>query len=91
MWTVRDSDTTVIFSISPVLSGGSLATADLAVAHQKPCLHLSAVQSTTVNIENIRNFMMEHNVQTLNVAGPRISGEPEVAVMVATILDGACE
>ena len=90
-WNVRDSGATVIFSIAPTLTGGSLATADFAVTHQKPCIHLSAAQSATENVENFHKFMMEHNVQTLNVAGPRASGEPEVGTLVTGIFDAACE
>ena len=90
-WNVRDSDATVIFSIAPTLTGGSLATADLASAHQKPCLHLSAAQSTTENARNFREFMMEHKIGALNVAGPRISGEPGVGRLVTDIFNAACE
>ena len=88
-WNVRDSDATVIVSIAPALPGGSLATKDLATAHQKPCLHLSGAQSQLENTGNLRKFIREHNIRTLNVAGPRNSGEPEVGVMVAAILEGA--
>ena len=90
-WNVRDSDATVIFSIKPILSGGSLATKDLAVAHQKPCLHLTAAQSTTENTENLRKFLKEHNVRILNVAGPRSSGEPGVCRMVTATFEEICE
>ncbi len=90
-WNVRDSDATVIFSIAPTLTGGSLATKDLAVALQKPCLHMSKAQSTAKNVEDFRKFMTEHKVRVLNVAGPRTSGEPEAGVMVVAILDAACE
>ncbi|SVA67282.1 uncharacterized protein METZ01_LOCUS120136, partial [marine metagenome] len=41
-WNVRDSDATVIFSLKPNLTGGSLATMKLAAEHVKPCLHISA-------------------------------------------------
>ncbi len=88
-WNVRDSDATVIISIAPVLTGGSLATKDLATAHQKPCLHLSGAQSQLENAGNLRKFIREHKIRTLNVAGPRNSGEPEVGVMVAAILEEA--
>jgi TPR repeat protein len=39
---VRDSDGTVVLSISAVLTGGSNRTVELARKHEKPCLHLSA-------------------------------------------------
>ena len=48
-WNVRDSDATIIFSTSPKLSGGSLATAEIAMSLNKPYLFLSGINS---NIEN---------------------------------------
>src|SRR5229473_2876346 len=39
-WNVRDSDGTVIFSIAPVLTGGSKQTVNLAMKHQKPLFHI---------------------------------------------------
>ena len=90
-WNVRDSDATVIFSIKPILSGGSLATKDLAVAHQKPCLHLTATQSTTENAENFRKFMIKNKIEILNVAGPRASSELEIGALVTDVFDAACE
>jgi hypothetical protein len=41
-WNVRDSDATVLFSIDPTLTGGSLKTMDFARKHKKPRLHLCA-------------------------------------------------
>jgi len=90
-WNVRDSDATVIFSIKPILSGGSLATKDLAAAHKKPCLHLSQSCSITENAENLRKFLKEHNVRILNIAGPRASGEHEIDALVSNVFDAVCE
>ena len=90
-WNVRDSDATVIFSIKPILSGGSLATKDLAAAHKKPCLHLSQSCSITENAENLRKFLKEHNVRILNIAGPRASGELEIDALVSNVFDAVCE
>ena len=39
-WNVRDSDATVIFSLSERLSGGSRVTREQALRRRKPCLHL---------------------------------------------------
>jgi len=39
-WNVRDSDGTAVFSISPVLTGGSKKTVDLAHKHRKPVVHI---------------------------------------------------
>lgn len=41
-WNVRDSDGTVIFTVTDKLTGGSRRTADFAAKHHKPCLHLAA-------------------------------------------------
>jgi hypothetical protein len=38
-WNVRDTGGTVIFSIGPVLTGGSKKTVEFAVKLNKPCLH----------------------------------------------------
>ena len=39
-WNVRDTVGTVILSIEHELTGGSRKTAEFAVKHNKPCLHL---------------------------------------------------
>jgi dihydroxyacid dehydratase/phosphogluconate dehydratase len=39
--------------------------------------------------ELLREFLHVHEVLVLNVAGPRASGSPEVADMVARLLDRA--
>ena len=90
-WNVRDSDATVIFSISPILTGGSLATEELAMGHRKPCLHISEAQSITTNAEELQLFLEKHNTGMMNVAGPRASNEPKICAFVTAILDGTCE
>ena len=90
-WNVRDSDATVIFSISPILTGGSLATEELATAHRKPCLHISEAQLISTNAEELQLFLEENNVGMLNVAGPRASNEPKICVFVTDILESVCE
>jgi hypothetical protein len=42
-WNVRDSDGTVVFSLAPHLAGGSLKTVEFARKHNKPWIHVSAV------------------------------------------------
>src|ERR1035438_289986 len=39
-WNVRDSDGTVVFSIAPILTGGSKKTVFLAHKHHKPVIHI---------------------------------------------------
>ena len=41
-WNVRDSDATVLFSVNPVLTGGSESAVEFAPGHGKPCMHLCA-------------------------------------------------
>jgi hypothetical protein len=85
---VRDSDATVIFSISFILSGGSKKTLELACKHKKPCLHLYAAQASKAP-ERLARFVDEGKVQILNVAGPRASKEPHIAQFVNLTLEGA--
>ena len=87
-WNVRDADATVIFSLAPALSGGSLATAELAAAMGKPWLHLSAARESDA-ADRLRDFLHEHRPRTLNVAGPRTSSEPEVGEFIGTTLAAA--
>jgi hypothetical protein len=87
-WNVRDSDGTVIFSISEHLSGGSLNTSEFAIKHRKPHLHLSAAFKDNA-AQQLITWMQQSNVRVLNIAGPRASKEPTVAEFVITTLDAA--
>jgi len=86
-WNVRDSDGTVIFSIAPALAGGSQQTAELARQHRKPCFHLSRERDGEFAARKLLDFLVEHEVRTLNVAGPRQSQEPEVAEFTRKALE----
>ena len=85
-WNVRDSDATVIFSQKPNLTGGSLATMKLAAEYVKPCLHISALQTPIENAGQLRVFIQKNDVHTLNIAGPRATGEPEVGEFIQMVL-----
>jgi hypothetical protein len=87
-WNVRDSDGTVIFSISEHLSGGSLKTVEFANKHRKPHLHLSTASKDNA-AQELQKWMHQNNVRVLNVAGPRASKEPKVAEFVITTLNVA--
>ena len=86
-WNVRDSDGTVIFTISPALSGGSALTRDLALAHGKPCLHLAMEREGDEATARLREFIRRNRIKTLNVAGPRLSTEPGAAAFAAQLLE----
>jgi len=85
---VRDSDGTVIFTISSHLSQGSLLTLRSAEKMGKPCLHLSRERSIDPAAE-LRAFVQEYGIRVLNVAGTRASKEPDVGAFVQETLDGA--
>jgi hypothetical protein len=44
-WNVRDSDATILFSIEPTLTGGSLRTMEFARKHRRVHLHLCAADT----------------------------------------------
>ena len=86
-WNVRDSDGTVIFSIAPELTGGSKLTAEFATRHGRPWLHLSQQTHGDTAAERLREFVQQHEIRVLNVAGPRASNEPAVPRFVLETLE----
>lgn len=82
-WNVRDTGETVIFSLGPVLTGGSKRTAEFAVKHNKPCMHAHSGQEDVA--QALREFVADNEIKTLNVAGPRESKEPGVAEFVRNV------
>jgi hypothetical protein len=88
-WNVRDSDATAVFSIAAQPQGGTKLTLDLARRLGKPVLHLSRDDMTADAASLLQGFLAEHTVETLNIAGPRSSQEPEIAEFVAAILERA--
>ena len=86
-WNARDSDGTVIFSLAPVLTGGSLKTQVFAAKHRKPHAHIHAGMYAPEAA--LLRFIAAHGIKSLNVAGPRGSKEPGVYDFVIRVLDGA--
>jgi hypothetical protein len=86
-WNVRDSDATVVFSIRPRVSGGTRLTLELARRLEKPVLHLSRDDfGIPAAASRLKAFLQEHQVRRLNVAGPRISQESDIAPFVQQVL-----
>jgi len=50
-------------------------------------LHLSGLQDAPDNVRQLAVFLHRHEVQVLNVAGPRASGEPQVGAFIQSIFD----
>lgn len=88
-WNVRDSDGTVIFTLGSELSGGSKLTAEFALKHGRPCLHLAAGDKHANPAALLRQFIIDHGIRVLNVAGSRASKEPVVGEYVRRTLTEA--
>jgi len=85
-WNVRDSDATVVFSISAEPQGGTKLTLGLARKLGKPVLHLTQEITSPDAAALLQAFLKEHKVATLNIAGPRASQEPEIVDFVTETL-----
>ena len=88
-WNVRDSDGTVVFSVEPVVAGGTKETTWMAEQLRKPVLHLWRNDGPPSPEQELLRFIRENRVRTLNVAGPRASIEPDVAAFVREVLQRA--
>ncbi|MBI9086325.1 MAG: putative molybdenum carrier protein [Desulfobacterales bacterium] len=85
---VLDSDGTVIFSHGP-LTGGSKLIQKLARQHKKPCLHINLDKVPIyLSSSEILKWVREHEVEILNVAGPRASKDPSIHDEVIYIVQG---
>ena len=85
-WNVRDSDGTVIITLTKQLTGGSKLTARLAKKYYKPLLHVT-FPSRNNAAEQLKEFVRQNKIKLLNVAGPRASTEPHIGKFVTEILD----
>ena len=83
---VQDSDGTLIVSFGPP-TGGTRATADDCRRFDKPCLVVDADLTTPGEAAVLTAvFILRHRVHTLNVAGPRASGQPMVYDFVRDVV-----
>jgi hypothetical protein len=95
-WNVRDSDGTLVFSIAQEPVGGTRLTLAVARRLGKPCLHLSRVSALmptnslpaaiAESARQLVRFLDAHPISRLNIAGPRASQEPEIAIFVNQVL-----
>ncbi len=73
---VIDSDGTVIIYFDS-LSGGTEQTLLFCLNQKKPYLLNDATELfPDRTAERIQQFVVDHSIRTLNIAGPRASGEP---------------
>jgi hypothetical protein len=83
---VLDSDGTVVLSFGK-LTGGLKATAGDCRRLSKPCLVIDAKLTTPSKAAILLAvFLLRHRIHTLNVAGPRASGQPGIYVFVVEVL-----
>ncbi len=68
---VTDSDATLIL-FRGEMSGGTVLTYRLAKQHCKPCLCVDLENGATT--DQARQWLIDEQIETLNVAGPRESG-----------------
>jgi hypothetical protein len=84
---VLESDGTLILSHGE-LTGGSLLTRRLCEQHGKPCLHLDLQRTDAfAAARDTHAWMLPHTVRTLNVAGPRASGDPKIYSATVDVLE----
>lgn len=90
-WNVRDSDATLVVTVQSQATGGSALTLAVAERVGKPCLHIAQEETPSVIEagERIADFILQHRIERLNVAGPRASQEPEIAAYVDAVLSAA--
>ena len=84
---VKESDGTVILTISAKLMGGSKETAEFATKHGKLWIHLH--KGLSHREQRLLNFVRDNRIQMLNVAGSRASEEPAVYAFVKQTLENA--
>ncbi len=79
---IVNSDGTVVIAFGPV-TGGSGLTVDLCRTVGKPCLMIDADLATAGEAAVLMAvFLLRHRIATLNVAGPRASGQPGIYAFV---------
>jgi hypothetical protein len=88
-WNVRDSDATAVIGLQKHVRGGSWLTLKIARELGRPCIYLWASDPVEAVGRQLAQFVVEHAVSCLNVAGPRESHEPGVGRFVADVLSAA--
>jgi hypothetical protein len=81
---VRAADATLLVTRGKP-TGGSALTAGIARRHRAPLCHLDLARAPSP-ASQLASFLKEHDVRTLNVAGPRESHCPGIADEVRALL-----
>lgn len=84
---IRESDGTLILSHG-MLTGGSELTRKTALKYQKPMLHIDFNRMIPFDAAVIiNNWMVDHDIKILNVAGPRASTDPHIYHAAVDIIE----
>ncbi len=79
---VKDSDGTLILSRGS-LRGGTALTKTFAERYRRPCLVVDLRDATP---QVIHEWLSDHSIRVLNVAGPRESSQPGITRQAAALL-----
>jgi hypothetical protein len=82
---VKDADGTLILFRRHITSGTAL-TRRCAEHYRKPLLCIDLGRPAETHRDAIRDWLMQHQIATLNVAGPRESTSPGIAAEVRMFL-----
>ncbi len=86
---VIDSHGTLIISHGKLI-GGSEYTRDMVLRHGRPWLHIDLNKTGSFQAaKQIRSWLAEHEIEVLNVAGPRASKDPAIYPATVDILETA--
>ena len=89
---VREADGTVVFSLDPILTGGSSLTFEYAARVNKPRLHIHRAATDYIEaaffkeVWRLKDFIESNQIVVLNVAGPRESNQPGVYAFALKML-----
>jgi len=86
---VLDSDGTLIVSHGE-LTGGSAYTRDVALEQEQPWLHIDLHKTGIFDAAlKLSEWVLNNNIEILNVAGPRASKDPNIYRAVINIIESA--
>ena len=88
---VTDSDATLIVAREKELSGGTAFTKTCVERHGRPLLVVYESKDVSSGAAALSEFLKQHKVRTLNVAGPRESQTPGLGKFVLKLLEIALE
>ena len=85
-WNVRDSDGTLVLCLGPLADAGpgTRFTADCAARYAKPLF--VADPADLADARRVREWIGEHGIQTLNVAGPSEQTCPGIGDLAETFM-----